>query len=71
MNLNRWGNIVLEKTFSTTAGVFEPLWDGTSAGSVTNPGSVPAREGVYYYRMKLVQEIGEDLEVDGFLHLVR
>jgi gliding motility-associated-like protein len=63
--LNRWGNIVLEKTFSTTAGVFEPLWDGTSTGSV------PATEGVYFYRLRLVQEIGEDLEVDGFLHLVR
>ncbi len=49
--LNRWGNVVFEKEFVTTPNVFEPLWDGTSIGLVTTPGSGEAADGVYFYRL--------------------
>ncbi len=54
--LNRWGNVVFEKEFVTTPNVFEPLWDGTSTGSVTTPGSGEAVDGVYFYRVRVGDE---------------
>jgi len=57
--LNRWGNVVFEKDFTTTAGGFMELWDGTSTGSVTTPSSVHAlssvhaSDGVYFYKLIL------------------
>jgi gliding motility-associated-like protein len=57
--LNRWGGVVFEKSFVTTPNVFEELWDGTSTGSVATPSSVPATDGVYFYKLILS---GEDWE---------
>lgn len=48
--LNRWGSVVYEKDFTTTAGSFMELWDGTSAGTV------PANDGVYFYKVVLEGE---------------
>ncbi len=67
--LNRWGNVVFEKEFVTTPNVFEPLWDGTSAGSVTTPGSGEAVDGVYFYRVKVGDEDPKAIEFSGFVHL--
>ena len=54
--LNRWGNVVFEKEFVTTAGDFVELWDGTSTSSVTTPSSVVVTDGVYFYRIALEGE---------------
>jgi gliding motility-associated-like protein len=67
--LNRWGNLMLESTFSAQTGVFENLWDGTSTSSApASTGLAIAPEGVYFYRI-IVNE--EDVEFSGFVHLVR
>jgi gliding motility-associated-like protein len=65
--LNRWGNVVQEKSFTTQANSFEPLWNGMDAS-----------EGVYFYRIFEIQgEAGEELVLDkkaefqGFVHLER
>ena len=83
MLLNRWGNVLVEKSFITQANIFEPIWDGTSTGSVTAPSSVAAADGVYFYRIFDIQsEVGQGLVLDedgdpiaigfqGFVHLVR
>ena len=75
--VNRWGNVLVEKSFTTQANIFEPIWDGTSTGSVTAPSSV-APEGVYFYRIFDIQgEVEQGLVMDeegefqGFVHLVR
>jgi gliding motility-associated-like protein len=70
--LNRWGNVVFEKEFVTTAGDFVELWDGALTGSVTTPGSgstpssgkVP--DGVYFYRVVMDGE-GWSEEFTGFV----
>jgi gliding motility-associated-like protein len=64
--LNRWGNVVFEKKFVTTAGDFVELWDGASTGSVTTPGSVTVPDGVYFYRIVLDGE-GWREEFSGFV----
>lgn len=51
--LNRWGNVVYERSFVTIPGTFMELWDGTSTGSVTTPNSVAVVDGVYFYRLVL------------------
>jgi gliding motility-associated-like protein len=51
--LNRWGNVVFEKSFVTTPNNFQELWDGTSAGSV------PATDGVYFYKLKLSSSVDD------------
>lgn len=71
--LNRWGGVVFEKSFVTIAGSFMELWDGTSIGSVatstgsvatpssvSTPGSVPATDGVYFYKLVLSGEAWEE-----------
>ena len=54
--LNRWGNVVFEKDFTTTAGGFMELWDGTSTSSVHTPSSEPVSDGVYFYKLVLEGE---------------
>lgn len=46
--LNRWGNVVYEKSFVTTPNNFQELWDGTNAV-----------EGVYFYRLKLSSSVDD------------
>lgn len=58
--LNRWGNIVLEKTDTTLS------WNG----EINNSGSKCA-DGVYFYKMKIIGINGTEKEEDGFVHLVR
>ncbi len=66
--LNRWGNVVFEKEFVTTPNVFEPLWDGTSAGSSS---SGVAADGVYFYRVKVGEEDPKAIVFSGFVSLRR
>jgi gliding motility-associated-like protein len=67
--LNRWGNLMLESTFSAQTGVFENLWNGASTSSApASTGLATAPDGVYFYRI-IVNE--EDVEFSGFVHLVR
>jgi len=58
--LNRWGNVVYEKDFTTTVGSFMELWDGTSTSSVPTPGSEPVSDGVYFYKIILEGEGWKD-----------
>lgn len=59
--LNRWGNIVFDRTGPN------PAWDGT------NDSSAPAVEGTYFYRYTVygVTSDIEPLEGHGFVQLVR
>jgi gliding motility-associated-like protein len=61
---NRWGNLIVEKDFTTQPHVFEPFWDGMLFGGEK------ATEGVYFYSIKL-EAAGEELEYSGFVTLVR
>jgi gliding motility-associated-like protein len=64
--LNRWGNVMLEHSFSTQPHLFTPLWDGKEA-----------TEGVYFYRVRMITEVSgqgaenEEFEYSGFVTLVR
>ncbi len=62
--LNRWGNLIMEKDFTTQPHVFEAFWDGMLFGSEK------ATEGVYFYRMRVKAE-NEEFEFSGFVTLVR
>jgi gliding motility-associated-like protein len=62
--LNRWGNVVYEKSFVTSPGAFMELWDGTSAGSV------PVSDGVYFYRVNLSSDEQKE-GISGFIDLRR
>jgi gliding motility-associated-like protein len=53
--LNRWGNVVFEKDFVTTAGYFQELWNGNGL-----------TDGVYFYRVALDGEGWND-EFVGFV----
>ena len=72
--LNRWGNVVFEKEFVTTAGDFVELWDGastssaTTTGSGSTPGSGNVPDGVYFYRIALDGEEWNE-EFTGFVGL--
>jgi gliding motility-associated-like protein len=64
--LNRWGNVMLEHSFSTQPHLFTPLWDGKEA-----------TEGVYFYSVRMIPEVSgqgaenEEFEYSGFVTLVR
>jgi hypothetical protein len=64
--LNRWGNVMLEHSFSTQPHLFTPLWEGKEA-----------TEGVYFYRVRMIHEVSgqgaenEEFEYSGFVTLVR
>jgi gliding motility-associated-like protein len=62
--LNRWGNVVYEKSFVTSPGAFMELWDGTSAGSV------PVSDGVCFYRVNLSSDEQKE-GISGFIDLRR
>jgi gliding motility-associated-like protein len=69
--LNRWGNVVYEKSFVTSPGAFMELWDGTSTGSApVSAGSVPVSDGVYFYRVNLSSDEQKE-EFVGFIDLRR
>lgn len=56
--LNRWGNIVAE--FNTP----DFMWTGTDQQGK------PAKEGVYFYKIKATTNTGEVLDKQGFVQLV-
>ena len=56
---NRWGNLIVERDFTTQSHAFEPFWDGKAV-----------TEGVYFYTVKL-QVNGEEAEFSGFVTVVR
>ena len=56
---NRWGNLIVEKDFTTQPHVFAAFWDGREV-----------TEGVYFYTIKL-QVDDEEVEYSGFVTLVR
>lgn len=64
--LNRWGNVMLEHSFSSQPHLFTPLWDGKEA-----------TEGVYFYRVRMIPEVSgqgaenEEFEYSGFVTLMR
>ena len=61
---NRWGNLILEKDFTTQPHVFEPFWDGMLFGNEK------ATEGVYFYQLEVRTE--NQVEVfHGFVTLAR
>ena len=62
--LNRWGNLIMEKDFTTQPHVFEAFWDGMLFGSEK------ATEGVYFYTIRMRAE-NEEFEYSGFVTLVR
>jgi gliding motility-associated-like protein len=69
--LNRWGNVVYERSFVTSPGAFMELWDGTSTGSApVSTGSVPVSDGVYFYRVNLSSDEQKE-EFVGFIDLRR
>ncbi len=57
--LNRWGNVI--RTF--TDKYF--TWDG-----ITDQGA-EATEGVYFYKLYMTSEFGDEYENHGFFHLIR
>jgi gliding motility-associated-like protein len=61
--LNRWGNVIVEKDFSTVPHVFEPLWDGMT------PNMQKVTEGVYFYRFRIETD-KETVEVSGFVTVI-
>jgi gliding motility-associated-like protein len=57
--LNRWGNILYDKTSEDLINN-NPAWDGGKA-----------EEGVYFYKYQGIGITGQELEGHGFIHLVR
>jgi len=57
--LNRWGNIVQQKTNQTGT----TFWDGT------NLGGEKCTDGVYFYKLSAILKDGTSLAKDGFLQL--
>lgn len=57
--LNRWGNVLFDKTSNDLINSV-PSWDGGKA-----------EEGVYFYKYQGVGIEGQELEGHGFIHLVR
>ncbi len=57
--LNRWGNVVRKYT--------DPYfgWDGKTEGGADAP------EGVYFYKLNMTSDFGDEYENHGFFHLVR
>lgn len=55
--LNRWGNVIY---YSST----EMKWDGTLNGLL-------CKEGVYFYRITIINCNGQQEEKTGFFHLIR
>nr|WP_299207246.1 choice-of-anchor L domain-containing protein [uncultured Brumimicrobium sp.] len=58
--LNRWGNVVFESSD------VDFKWNG----NVDN-GDVECADGVYFYKFKLTNSSGEEIEEHGFVHLFR
>lgn len=58
--LNRWGNVVFESSD------VDFKWNG----NVDN-GDVECSDGVYFYKFKLTNSSGEEIEEHGFVHLFR
>ena len=63
--LNRWGNVVYQKT-SSDLNTDEPAWNG----KIQNNGNL-AEDGIYFYRYKGVGITGKEVEGHGFLHLFK
>ena len=57
--LNRWGNILYDKTSEDLINN-NPAWDGGKA-----------EEGVYFYKYQGIGITGQELEGHGFIHLFR
>jgi gliding motility-associated-like protein len=60
--VNRWGNVVFEKTVSTKSDTFLPLWNGVSA-----------TDGTYFYKLKVtpLEITGDTQELSGFVEILR
>jgi len=61
--LNRWGNEVFAENSNLMAGVLKNVWGGNALNEVT--------DGVYFVKLRLVTEVGEIVEVEDFVTVVR
>jgi len=59
MIVNRWGNVIFDKT-SEDVLLNNPVWNGYNA-----------EEGVYFYRYVATGLTGNEIEGHGFVHLLR
>lgn len=60
--LNRWGEVVYTGNGTQTS---PPMWDGR------NKKGVEVSDGVYFYKYKVVGQLGDELEGHGFMTVVR
>ena len=60
--LNRWGNLLLDARIQTKANEFSPIWDGKINGKF-------AVSGVYFYKILMEKNSGEQEEYHGYFHL--
>lgn len=60
--VNRWGNVVFEKAFSTKSDTFIEVWNGAST-----------TDGTYFYKIRLspAEENRGMLELSGFVNVIR
>lgn len=60
--LNRWGEVVFTGNGTQTS---PPMWNGR------NKKGVEVSDGVYFYKYKVVGQLGDELEGHGFMTVVR